>query len=200
MLIGRQHSSRCAGRLFFRLRPAVASMIVTCAMLCTSPPPTHAQVGEPDIEYQVKAAFLYNFAKFVAWPDGTFASKTEPLALCIVGDDPFGEPLHAVLAGRKAHGRLTLLKILEEPTNDDGCHIAFVSAPDGPRMARLMQRLKGRTVLTVGDSEAFAANGGMVRLLIENKKTRFDINTHSAGLVGITFNSQLLSLARRVRE
>ena len=173
---------------------------VTCAVLCALPSARPARAAEPAIEYQVKAAFLYNFAKFVVWPEYVFSSKTSPLTLCVVGDDPFGTPLHAALAGRKAHSRRITLKLLDEPNSDDGCHIAFLSAPGDARMARLMHRLRGRTILTVGDDEAFAANGGMVRLLVDNKKIRFDINAKSAEAVGLRMSAQLLSLARRVRQ
>ncbi len=150
------------------------------------------------LEHQVKAAFLYNFAKFVGWSQGTFESETEPLRLCIIGDSPFEGSLEAVLKGRTAQGRELKLATAGEVTDPSSCHVAFVPANRDAQVAQILQDLRGNGVLTVGESDAFAAAGGIIKLYLDDKKVRFDVNIRRSDEEGLKISSQLLKLARRV--
>lgn len=183
----RIRDSRCACLL--------AALAVVLA--CTRVPGAHADAS---LEYQVKAAFLYNFAKFVGWPKETFESNSASLRLCVLGDDPFGGALDAVLKGRKAQGRGFDLLFGAEVTDPSICHIAFVPAARDVNVAQILQDLQGDGVLTVGESEKFFEEGGIIRLYLDEKKVRFDVNIGRADVEGVKVSSQLLKLARRVTK
>jgi hypothetical protein len=176
-----------------------ASLLTAFVVLiaCVRAPSVHA---ETSLEYQVKAAFLYNFAKFVGWSDGTFESDSDPFHLCVLGEDPFDGALHAVLKDRKAQGRALELRIGDEISDPRTCHVAFVPAGRDPDVAQILQDLRGGGVLTVGESESFAEVGGIIRLYLEETKVRFDVNIGRADEEGLKVSSQLLKLARRVTK
>jgi hypothetical protein len=141
-------------------------------------------------EYQVKAAFIFNFAKFVAWPD----APGTPIVIGIAGEDPFGELLDNAVRGKTAAGRSIEVRRLGE--NDDlrGCSILFVSSSEKRRAADLIRRA-GDGVLTIGDLPQFTQDGGIVRFFLENNRVRFQINAKAAERSGLKIHSQLLSLA-----
>jgi hypothetical protein len=170
-------------------------MALAVVLACGRVPSAQA---EGSLEYQVKAAFLYNFAKFVGWPTGSFESESEALRLCVLGDDPFGGALEAVLKDRTAQGRDFDLRFGDDIADPIACHVAFVPAVRDDAVAQILQDLRGGGVLTVGESEAFALAGGVIRLYLEEKKVRFDVNVGRADDEGMKVSSQLLKLARRV--
>ena len=161
-----------------------------------------ARTAQASLEYEVKAAFLYNFAKFVEWPDTAFASPDAALTFCIVGANPFDGALGRVINDRTAHGRHILVRETSEPVAG-GCHLVFVAASEDRTVAQLvhsLQAAEGAAILTVGESEAFAAANGMITLVVEDGGVRFDIDTAAAERAGLRFSSQLLKLARRVQK
>jgi hypothetical protein len=158
------------------------------------------RASQSNLEYEVKAAFLYNFAKFVEWPAQTFASASAPFVFCIVGSNPFDGALERVISDRTAHGRKIVVREVAEPTSG-ACHLVFISSSEDERVARLVhtaQAVQGAPVLTVGESAAFAESKGMIRLVVEEGGVRFDIDAAAAERAGLKFSSQLLKLARRV--
>jgi hypothetical protein len=159
-----------------------------------------ARTAQASLEYEVKAAFLYNFAKFVEWPDNAFASADAPVVFCIVGTNPFDGALERVINDRTAHGRRILVQETAEGT-PGACQLVFVSGSEDGRVARVVQTTQaaqGAPVLTVGESQAFNDAGGMIRLVVEEGGVRFDINAAIAERAGLKFSSQLLKLARKV--
>lgn len=147
----------------------------------------------------MKAAFLYNFAKFVEWPAGTFATERAPIVIGVLGDDPLGAALEQAVQGKTVNGRALVvkrLKTLPLPV----CHILFITASERKRASQFIEGLLGQPVLTVGETEQFAQSGGLVNFFIEDNKVRFEINVDNAERSRIKISAKLLSLARVVRD
>jgi hypothetical protein len=151
-------------------------------------------------EYQVKAAFLYNFAKFVDWPPSAFSDAKQPLDVCVYGRDPFGNALEDALLGKTIGERRIGLGRAMQFQDLAGCHVVFVSSPARESTMDLANRLKGRPVLLVGESEGFAASGGAIQFTIEDNRVHFIINPDAADRAGLKISSKLLALAKIVRD
>lgn len=149
-------------------------------------------------EYQVKAAFLYNFTKFTEWPASAFTSSNAPLVIGIVGEDPFGPMLDDFVSGESVRGRPLTVKRLTAGEEMRNCHVLFISRSEKERLPALLSRLKGSPVLIVGDFNGFAQQGGMVNLLLVNKTVKMEINQTPAGEAGLQLSSKLLKLASLV--
>lgn len=150
-------------------------------------------------EYQVKAAFLYNFAKFVDWP-GEPAGTSAPLVITVFGKDPFGPALENIVLGRTVNGRRLVIRRTSRLEELLPCHILFISSSEKRRLAEILQALRGTSVLTVGDMEEFLQLGGSVRFFVEENKVRFGINLEAARRTELKISSKLLSLARLDRN
>jgi hypothetical protein len=151
-------------------------------------------------EYQVKAAFLYNFAKFVDWPPSAFSDAKQPLEICVYGHDPFGTALEDALLGKAIGDRRVGLGKAMQFQDLAGCHVVFVSSSAHESAADLANRLKGRAVLLVGESDGFAASGGTILFTIEDNRVHFVINPDAADRAGLKISSKLLALAKIVRD
>ena len=148
-------------------------------------------------EYELKAAFLYNFAKFVEWPAGTFPDDGAPIIVAVVGDDPFKGLLDA-LAGKSANGRQVVVRRLNVGQDLRSCQVLFIGSSEKKRLVQIMASVAGTSVLTVGEMEGFVNLGGMIRLTMEESKVRFEINAGSAKRAKLRISSKLLSLAKEV--
>jgi hypothetical protein len=146
-------------------------------------------------EYQVKALFLLRFAQFVEWPDTTFADAQAPLVIGVLGQDPFGPSLDEAVAGETANRRSIVVQRYRNPDEIKRCHILFISGSEGERLEQIFARLRGRPILTVGDGEAFAWRGGVIRFLAENSRTRFRVNLTAAKEANLLVSSKLLRSA-----
>lgn len=151
-------------------------------------------------EYQVKAAFLYNFAKFVEWPAETFQSASEPIAICVVGADPFGHELENAVKGKTIDGRPLTARRIADIRQSAGCRILFAGAPDRKRLSPVFAGVLGKGVLTVGEAEETSSTGAMITFTMENGKVRFEVNVEVADREKVRLSSKLLSLARNVRK
>lgn len=149
-------------------------------------------------EYHVKAAFLYNFGRYVEWPPRTPAFTS--FAICVLGDDPFGPVLNQVIDGKVIQGKKLAARRLEKVEDAGNCQILFISSSESGRLAHIMAALRGRSVLTVGETDGFAQSGGMINFRLEGSKVRFEINLDATEQAGLTVSSQLLKLARIIRE
>ena len=148
-------------------------------------------------EYQVKAAFLYNFAKFIEWPDKALRGD-EPIIIGTLGDDPFGEVLDETLAGKKVGSHPLSVKRFSRIAALDRCHILFVADSEVARTAEILTRVGAAPTLTVGDTAGFAERGGMIGFVIEERRVRFDVNLKAVRDGGLKPSSQLLKVARNV--
>jgi hypothetical protein len=145
----------------------------------------------PD-EYQVKAAFLYNFAKFVEWPAGTFPNAADPVAICILGQDPFGGSLEQVVAGRMIETHPIVVRHLGSAKQAAGCHILFFGRGSAPA-----SEVANAGILTVGDSDS-SEDGAVIYFRLEAGKVRFEISLQAAERENVRISSRLLSLAKIV--
>lgn len=153
-----------------------------------------AQQTQPS-EYQVKAAFLFNFAKFVEWPAAAFADAKAPLCIGVLGDNPFGADLERSIRDKTINDRPLTMRECRTVEEGKKCHILFISASEKKRLPEIIKALEGANVLTVGETDGFTEAGGMVNFVPEGNKFRFQINDVSAKSAGLKVSSKLLSLA-----
>ncbi len=151
-------------------------------------------------EYEIKAAFLYNFATFVEWPSSAFPEKDSPFTVGVMGKDPFGTGLEEAFQGKTVNGRRIVVRRGADLKDLGACQLLFVSGSEADRAPKILESLKGRPTLTVGDMGGFAAMGGCINFTIEGPKIRFEINPGVAKRSGLTVSSKLLRLARIVGE
>jgi len=161
--------------------------------------PLHPQ-ATPTVEYQVKAAFLYNFAKFIEWPPDSFASEKSPMSFCIFGHDPFGTSFDEALRGKKVNNREFLPRRVKEYAELRTCHLVFVSWQEDKHLPEILSSVKGASVLVVGESADFAGRGGTVQFLLEENKLRFAVNLEAAKRARLQISSKLLALATIVGD
>jgi hypothetical protein len=151
-------------------------------------------------EYRVKAAFLYNFAKFVQWPSESFQSPVTPFAICVLGRDPFGHSLEDTVAGRTIEGRSFVVRHIESVKQVAGCHILFIAAAENKRVLPMLAEIRMPGVLIVGESDSAAPEGMIVSFRLEAGKVRFAINAAAAERAKLRISSRLLSLAVAVTK
>jgi hypothetical protein len=148
-------------------------------------------------EYQVKAAFLYNFAKFVEWPPGVLARHAS-MNVCVLGEDPFGPLLNRTVEGKQVHDRPIRVARVADLADLSRCHVLFISTSERRELSRLLPAIAGLSILTVGETESFVQEGGMIGFTAGENRVRFEINNEAAERAGLHISSQLLKLATRV--
>ena len=151
-------------------------------------------------EYRIKAAYLYYFTTFVAWPPETFARSGEALVVGILGEDPFGAILDDTLRGKTVDNRRVVVKRFGNIREARDSHILFISASERDRLASILKALEGAAVLTVGEIDHFASRGGQIAFRMEDKKVRFDINVTAVERARLKISAQLMKLGRIVEE
>ena len=149
-------------------------------------------------EYDVKAAFLYNFTKFVEWPPEAFRSPDSPMAICVFGEDPFGESLDAVVRGETLNGRRLEVRRTRSLQELRDCQTLFVPGAERERFAEVFSAVRDASVLTVGEVDGFLPQGGVIRFVVEQGRVRFEINLDAAERSRLKLSSKLLRLARAV--
>jgi hypothetical protein len=162
--------------------------------------PARALAGGDAIAGSVlKAAFLYNFAKFSEWPADALAPG-QRLALCVVGDAAVADALGQTIRGHLIEGHELTVTIRKVDESAAGCHLLYVSASEIRQSAGVLQSVRGASVFTVSDADGFAESGGVAQLIVENDRMRFAINIASAQRVRLNISSKLLSLAKIVKD
>lgn len=151
-------------------------------------------------EYQVKAAFLYNFAKFVEWPPEAFKGPSDPIVIAVVGKNPFGTLLAEEVAGKTLLGRPFQVREVTNAQQASGCQIVFVSSSERKRLEALFTLIGKSAVLTVGETDNFAAEGGIINFKIDAGNVRLQINVGAARRQQIRISAKLLSLAEIVEK
>ena len=169
---------------------AVFALISVCTADAQSPPRS---------EYEIKAAYLFTFGRFVEWPERPPRDESS-FTICVLGTDPFGKVLDMTVAGATLRGRKVGARRVGDPEDASGCHIVFVGASEERRMAAVVQTLTQAGVLTVSDVPQFAARGGMIQFVTAANRVRFEINLQSARSAGLTMSSELLKVASAVRN
>ena len=175
------------------LSRVILAMLLTVPLIAASP-------RRPIDEYQLKAAFLLNFAKFVEWPPEAFENQSEPLLICVLGTDPFGGALDDVVSGKEIAGRALSVRRVAEARQAKGCRILFISGSEPRSALSVLASINESGVLTVGESESRAPEGMVINFILEGDKIRFAINTAAAERARLRLSSRLLSLAILVKK
>jgi hypothetical protein len=154
-----------------------------------------AQNSQPS-EYQIKAAFIYNFARFVDWPTQAFADSTSPMTIGVLGKNVFGDNLQQAISGKMIKGHPLQFRQFDSISDATNCQVLFISSSEKSHFSKILARLQGACVLTVSeDTDSFIGDGGMINLVIVDDKVRFAINNDAAKKAGLSISSKLLSLA-----
>jgi hypothetical protein len=169
----------------------IAFLMMLCITLGTSP----RALASATPEYQVKAAFLFNFSQFVSWPPQAFSSANAPIVIAVLGRDPFGPDLDAIVSGERVNGHPIIVRRYREVSEVDGCHILFIDGSESDQLPEILQTLRGRAILTVSDIEGSAESGVMIDLVTQNHHVRMHVNLAAARASHLTVSSQLLRLA-----
>jgi hypothetical protein len=183
-----------SGTRWFASRPGFRASLLALALLCAHAS-AWAEVSATK-EYQIKAAFLFNFAQFVEWPSGTFTDSDVPVRIGVLGDDPFGSSLDETIRGETVRGRKLVVE--RSPRLDEllDCQILFIGKSEKAKLSETLGRLSDATVLTVSDLDGFTSQGGVIRFYLQGNKIRFEINLDSAQKHGLKMSAQLLSLGK----
>lgn len=177
----RNKMNRCLGTLF-----------CATALICNV---AHAQSKE----YQIKAAFLFNFTQFVEWPDAAFSGPDAPLYVGVLGDDPFGSALEETFRGESVQNHKLSIRHAQKVEDLADCQMLFVSKSENARVPEILAKIDSRPVVTVSEVDGFARRGGTIDFYRENNKVRFEINLGSARQSGLKISSQLLGLGKLVQ-
>jgi YfiR/HmsC-like len=176
------------------------TIFVTIAFGAFSPEPILRAQQPKASEFQVKAAYLYNFGRFVQWPDERGTDRSESFEICVLGADPFGQALDATLAGGMIGGRSVAAKRITKLQDVDSCRILFISSSEESHLKEDLAALDKTRVLTVSDIPRFSERGGMIGFILDGDRVRFDVNLDSAQGAGLTLSSELLKVATSVRK
>ena len=186
-------------RSFFRLFPAAAAVIlitVSFFALCASG--AGAQIPRPT-EYQLKAAFLYNFVKYVEWPPQALPANSPTIIIGVYGKDPFGPALNTI-SGKIVDGKRLVIKPCSDPQDLRSVHLLFISPSEKRRLKQILSILGNASILTVSEIDGFSRSGGIINLFTtESNRVRFEINPDSAERARLRISSQLLRVAKVVR-
>jgi hypothetical protein len=150
-------------------------------------------------EYEVKAAWLLNFARFIDWPSDAFASPADPIVVGVVGKDPFGPHLERTFAGKNVKGRTLAIKRLAADQDLKGCHILFLSSSEKKRHREILEKLKNAPVLTVGEADELLDQGGVISFVRKEGTVRFAINLNAAQRAQLKASANLLKVALSVK-
>jgi len=178
------------------LRHMFLALLLSLTLLHPCVPGAAAQVFSAA---QVKAAYLYNFAKFVGWPAVALGDADAPFVLCFLGTDPVGAAARELLSGKSVQGRPLVVRQAVDLEAADGCHLIFVGRGEEPRLDAILATLRGTPVLVVSDVEHFSERGGMIELVTTGQRIRFAIDAAAARSAGLSLSSQLLELALPAR-
>lgn len=171
----------------------IAKLLAVCGLfLVATAMPAAAQSEEG-----IKAAFLYNYAKYTEWPAKAFADGNSPITVGFVGADSLADTFEKNVTGKNANGRDFAVKKLSGAAGAESCQIVFIG--DSSQNAAVLGALKGKSVLTVGDGEQFTESGGMIKFIKDGAKITFDLYLDTAGAVGLKLDQKLRQIARNVK-
>jgi YfiR/HmsC-like len=169
---------------------ALVLMSVFALTLCAQTPAT---------EYEVKAAYLLNFGKFVKWPAAAMPPETQKFAICILGDDPFGPVLDVTVRDEKIEGKPVIARRISRPQDAAGCQVLFISRSEEKQARKYLQGLSKSGMLTVSDMSGFLDHEGMIQFTFVGNRVRFEVNLDSVRGAGLTLSSELLKVASFIK-
>ena len=185
-----------SSRQVFPRKPSRALLRAICALVVGLA--RCAGQDAASTEYQVKAAYLFNFAKFVEWPAGAFRTPNSPLVICVLGSNPFGSELEGSIAGKTVGGRRLEITHLPRGLDASACQIVFIPSSEKGQVREILQRLTGTNALTVADTSGFIDDGGMINFVWEGDRVRFEANVDAAEHAHLRLSARLLTVAKLV--
>jgi hypothetical protein len=162
------------------------TLLICCACFLKAQSPGN-------LEYQVKAVFIFNFTQFVEWPANSFTKEGDPFVIGILGENPFGSYLEEVIAGEKLNGHPLVVQKYKSIETMKYCQVLFISEEN--KTKEVLESIKGKSILTVGDGENFLKEGGIIRIYKRNNKIQIQINPEAAKSSNLSISSKLLRLA-----
>jgi hypothetical protein len=151
-------------------------------------------------EDAVKAAFVYNFPKFVDWPDSAFPTPSAPIDICVLGGNQFADVLRSIVRDKTVRGRPLTVREDVPLRNLASCRVVYIPASEEKRVPAVLDQVAGLPILTVGDTDVLAERGGIIGLTTNENHVRFEVNVGAARRAGLKLGSQLLKVATRVVE
>jgi hypothetical protein len=176
----------------------VAAVIATLVLPVTWSTGETFAGGDAAPEYQIKAAFIVNFPKFVEWPADRMPPPGAPFVIAVLGADPFGSFLREAIAGKSVAGHPIEIRRVGQPADAINAHLVYIAQSERPRLADILRALEPASVLTVSDAEGFAAAGVIVNLYLDERRVRLEVNQSAAVRSGLRLSAQLLGVARIV--
>lgn len=177
-------------------KSAAARLLFALTVVCSA----RAASAQDPLENEVRAVYLYNFARYITWPDAAFPAPTTPVRICVQGADPFGDALDRAVSGETVNGRPLQPVRLAPGDSLRSCHILYMGSVDGPRASAALAAASGRPVLVVGEHERLLDRGGMIRFRRVDNRVRFDINLRAVERSGLRISARLLGVAAEVRR
>jgi hypothetical protein len=182
----------------FARRAALRRWLPLVACIFVASLSAAAWPATPTAEYQVKAAYLFNFGQFVEWPMQAYDSPSAPFVIGVVGEDPFGDTLDAVVAGESLGGHPLVVRRFRKNEDISACNILFIGRSEAARLDETLKVLKGRSVLTVTDIAGAERRGAIIVLVNDNNRIRMRINVGAAKASNLVISSKLLRPAEVV--
>jgi YfiR/HmsC-like len=198
--VGRSSRSQLVDRAGPRVRfafPAIVSTLLSALLLLHVIAPAYAEQAHP-AEAQVKAAYLYNFGKFVTWPEGSPTKGAHTFGICVLGKDPFGATLDSTVAGESINGKKITVSRPARIQDASECNVLFISASEEGHLASILAVAQRFGALTVSDMPHFAERGGTVGFVTSQGRIRFEVNLRAAEQSHLTLGSELLKVASAV--
>lgn len=158
-----------------------------------------AQQVKPN-EYQVKAVYLYNFGRFVKWPENREPKEAGSFPICILGQDPFGSTLDSTLAGESLDHKPIVIRRISKPQESVNCRILFIHSSASSQLREILVALDHLSILTVSDMPDFSKRGGMIQFVLDGEKVRFEVNLANTEPANLVLSSELLKVAKTVRR
>jgi hypothetical protein len=153
----------------------------------------------PATEYEVKAAYLLNFGKFIKWPATPAQPELEKFTICVMGDDPFGPVLDLTVREERIAGKPVIARRITHTQDTAGCQVLFISRSEEKQVRKLLPGLNKSGMLTVSDMPGFLDHDGMIQFILVGNRVRFEVNLDSVQGAGLTLSSELLKVASFVK-
>lgn len=180
-----------------RKRPAIMLAALLFALIAIGT--AGAAAPNRNVEFAIKATYLYKFSEFIEWPTTAFESGDSPATVCVVGDDPFGATLDKAIAGKQIAKRSIAVKRMAEVEPHSGCQVMYIANSPSESSAKAMDTIRGENILTITDGAVGDVRQGIINFVIANNRVRFEIDDHAAAENGLVISSKLLALATSVK-
>lgn len=198
LIFSRKRAAKNISRSGNPRRSSAAVIGVCVALFATLSMGPYAYAQRAASEYEVKAAYLYNFGKFVVWPEKSAPKQGEPFEICVLGEDPFGSALDSAVLGETIGGKGVAIKRISNPQDSSHCRVLFISTSEAARLPEILAAIDKASVLTVSDMPQFSQRGGMIEFVLDGNRVRFAVNVTNAEDAGLNLSAALLKVAVRV--